>query len=186
MDIRGPDIIHRQKFDASTPVRNLKWTVAGNAGGMGGSSVDKLDPHTSVDNKDTPTLVAVQQSGAIHLLPITRASGSWAVEETKASKSPPHSSLENPLASFVLDAKSGADLSATPERLQLAMHAEPGTLSTKDSDITHLLVIVSATEARCVANLSGQKLSKVHWPQDSGEARSACVVEHAGWSPSTI
>lgn len=134
IDMRGPRVMHVEVLER--PVCVLKWAVCG----VGHDSTPK------------PRLFAVCD-GASRVYPLVNQKG-WTV-----SKPATFTSLEAPVASFVLDPETGEELTASPAAFAASMQAEHHRMSLKSK--THCIYLaVSRTTARASANVTGDRLAK--------------------------
>ncbi|KZT72869.1 hypothetical protein DAEQUDRAFT_663544 [Daedalea quercina L-15889] len=81
-----------------------------------------------------------------------------------------------PYGSFVIDAKSGARVTADRQGLSAVIEAD----SAQDAGRRVVWVSAGTRGARCVANVDGDKLGKVDWPGKMGTVVAVDVVEKNG------
>lgn len=110
--------------------------------------------------------------------------GEWMVE----SKPPPptfaNDSLAGPIASYVLDADSGNELSATPEALQKAIDARTGEAPKKDAPPHCVWIAASRKSIRAAVNVNGERFAKVELGEDEAFQEVFYITRH-GESSST-
>jgi syntaxin-binding protein 5 len=117
-------------------------------------------------------LIAIHASGATRIFTFVPSGTSYTI----ASEPTLTETLANPIAhsSFVLDAKTGSLCKADRSRLGIALQAT-ATVN------THVLWIsASGKGARCVADVTGEKLGKAEWNPKEGTVWSVQVVERNG------
>lgn len=105
--------------------------------------------------------------------------GEWMVE----SKPPPptfaNESLAGPIASYVLDASTGNELSATPEALQQAIdsrHVDGG--GKKDAPPHCLWIAASRKSIRAAVNVNGERFAKVELGEDEAFQEVFYITRH--------
>lgn len=89
--------------------------------------------------------------------------GEWVVEQKPPTFT--NESLANPLASFVLDPLTGAELSPTAEALQAAMRVNPDE-GKKDPSPHCLWIAVSRKSIRIAINFNGDRVAKVELDEE--------------------
>ena len=91
--------------------------------------------------------------------------GEWIVEAKPATFT--NESLSSPLASFVLDPKTGVELAPTAESLQAALreHHVPDVKG-KDSPPHCIWIAANQKSVRCVVNYNGEKVAKIELEED--------------------
>jgi len=91
--------------------------------------------------------------------------GEWIVEPKPPTFT--NESLAGPLASFVLDPKTGNELTPSAESLQSAMK-EPASHEGKGKDsLPHCLwMAASRKSVRCAVNYNGEKVAKIELEED--------------------
>jgi syntaxin-binding protein 5 len=89
--------------------------------------------------------------------------GEWIVEQKPPTFT--NDSLANPVASFVLDAHTGVELSPTAEALQAAMRAKPEE-GKKESSPHCLWLAVSRKSMRLSINFNGERVAKVELTEE--------------------
>lgn len=136
IDMRGPRVMHVEVLER--PVCVLKWAVCG----VGHDANHKLRLFAVCD-------------GATRVYPLVNQKG-WVV-----GKPSTFTSLEAPVAAFILDPETGEELSATPAAFAQTMQAqEHQRLSLKTK--THCIyVAASRATIRATANVTGDRLAKV-------------------------
>jgi hypothetical protein len=84
--------------------------------------------------------------------------------------------VESPLpyGTFVLDGKTGVPWKADRTKLGACLHA------TVLKDTHGLLVSTGAKGARCVVNITGERISKVDWGSKGGIVQNVQLVEKNG------
>jgi hypothetical protein len=80
---------------------------------------------------------------------------------------------------FVLDAYTGASCKADKAHLTVALESK-ATPKVPEETIRCLLLVVGAKGARCLADLSEERIAKVDWGQKAGHVVRAQVVERNG------
>ncbi|KAI0093981.1 lethal giant larvae like, C-terminal-domain-containing protein [Irpex rosettiformis] len=167
VDMRGPAIIlrrlpedreskrrsflHKNEVD---PVMNLTWTVSGT----------DLDPSPRI------LLLVVRQSGSTDIYVILRSSdGIWSVNDQTEHAEGPSSPL--PEGSFVIDSKSGRSCKADGNGLIATMN--PTAELTKGR---YLWVTAGTRGARCVVDITGEKLGRVEWPNKGSKVERVSIV----------
>lgn len=128
---------------------------------------------------------------------LANALGEWIVEPKPPTFT--NESLANPLASFVLDPLTGAELSPTAEALAAAMREPKKEESKKDVPPHCLWLAVSKKSMRMAVNFNGDRVAKVEFEAEelaeafyltrhgtSARARGILVAENrskgAGWN----
>ncbi|KDQ15640.1 hypothetical protein BOTBODRAFT_283778 [Botryobasidium botryosum FD-172 SS1] len=187
VDMRGPFIILREdqkseRRHSRTPdvVSHLKWTIC-NIDSEGDSAL---------------RLVASYQSGVTKVFTLKHSdTAPTGIKESRFVVAPnpaqiSHSSMAHPLAAFVIDAHSGAECPASVAAFQKLM-ADDESIATgglsrahrakvKDEEVECFLILASAKELRCHANMVGKRIAKVDWSRD-GPIKHAAVVERSTW-----
>ena len=110
--------------------------------------------------------------------------GEWMVE----SKPPPptfaNESLAGPIASYVLDASTGNELSATSEALQGALDGRrgygAGANGKKDKDVPPHCVWIAASRRsiRAAVNVNGERFAKVELGEDEAFQEVFYITRH--------
>lgn len=88
-------------------------------------------------------------------------------------------SLANPIASFVLDPMTGAELLPTSEALQAAMRASPDE-NKKETSPHCLWVAVSKKSIRMAINFNGERVAKVELEEEE-LAEAFYITRHGGF-----
>ncbi|KAF9225537.1 hypothetical protein BS17DRAFT_778739 [Gyrodon lividus] len=169
VDLRGPSLLHpshgdylrKKRFQLGHRSRldiviSLTWTISGLA----------ADPDPAV------RLIAIHASGTTYIYKIARSQGStvFSIAGVVATETLPD---PLPRCSFVLDSQTGALLCANGARLAAFLRA-PGANSSGC-----LWVTVSATGARCIADITGDRIGKVDWNKKH-HVLNAQMVERNG------
>jgi syntaxin-binding protein 5 len=119
-------------------------------------------------------LIASRVSGYTQIFSLSRPSGSssWQLDgepvETETVAHPiPH-------GSFVLDASTGASITADRSRLATSLH-DP------DRNNVHCLwVSAGAKGVKCIADITGERVAKADWSSKVGGVESVQIVEKSG------
>ncbi|KAG2156546.1 lethal giant larvae like, C-terminal-domain-containing protein [Suillus bovinus] len=165
IDMRGPSLLRprHQKRQSKLLVRNqdadpivsLTWTV----------STVSMDPQLAV------RLIAIHESGNTQVFKIIRDPESslydFAHDVTRVE------GLPNVLqgGSFVIDSQKGTTWRADRSRFA-------SSLQTRDNNLAHCFwVAASAKGARCMLDISGERISKVEWNSKKNKVRHVQVVE---------
>lgn len=190
VDMRGPSIVlrrlpedreskrrsflHKNEVD---PVRNLTWTVSGTDLGM---LIYLLNcstiylPYCALDPTPRVLLLVVRQSGSTDIYAMSRSpDGSWSIsDQTEHAEG---SSNPLPDASFVIDSKNGRRCKADGNGLITAMNP------TSDPTKGRYLWITAGTKgARCVVDITGDRLGRVEWPSKAGKVEKVSFVQKNG------
>ncbi|OCH89538.1 hypothetical protein OBBRIDRAFT_881275 [Obba rivulosa] len=177
IDLRGPKVILRRSHSEKSvlhrhgerdPIVSLSWTVCGLSS----------EPAPSI------RLLGTVASGATTLYTIVRSGdGAWNVSAS------PHSleAAQRPLpgGSVVLDAKTGARVLASRSGLAAALRAGQHDAAENDLREAHrhtLWVSTGAKGARCVADLTGERIAKADWSNKAGAVLQTEVIERNGGS----
>jgi syntaxin-binding protein 5 len=196
VDLRGPRILlrfghepkskNKEKLtlrlkhhsELSDPIEALTWTVTTLGAGMPSLArlLRKLTPRF-VESQLRVLLIAVHASGLTEVFRVNRSSGSgsWVIdgECTKTH------TVQHPIpgGTFVVDSKTGVKRNADGARLKLALQSSPTTL-----DAHGILIVTGANGAKCIRNVTGERLGKTDWGNKMGIVRSAEVVGTMGAS----
>lgn len=167
VDMRGPKIILRDAQDTtskqceSNVVKILYWTVSGLGGGI--APARAVEPRLILvpDNTKTPRLLALRYDGILTTYTLTQSDGAWVVDKSRTTRDI-HHSLNAPILSIVLDARTGTDCWATQQGFADAIKSTLGSLSSKEGPgHPHCFwVAANQREIRNGLNITGDKVSK--------------------------
>lgn len=159
IDLRGPDVILREGFNAegrkvknkkkkshdlpaeSSVCRHLAWSIC-HVGGQGILA---------------PRLIALYAKGLTKIFTLNHVLGEWLPDNKTITFS--HDSLAFPLLSAVLDVESGAEIGTPRHRLQLAMQdtAEPPS---KEKRSRCIWIAASRKAVRTHLDFNGERIAK--------------------------
>ncbi|EMD32655.1 hypothetical protein CERSUDRAFT_118683 [Gelatoporia subvermispora B] len=177
LDLRGPKIILRRvhsdksvlhRHGERDPFALLTWTVCS----------------TSTDPAPRIRLIATVASGATTLYTIARSEdGAWnAVASTHTVEA---AQRPVPGGSAVLDAKTGARIHASRDGLAAALRIAQHDVAEGETAEGHkrtVWVSAGAKGARCIANLTGERIAKTDWSSKAGAVLQTKVIEKNGSS----
>ncbi|KAJ7631237.1 WD40 containing snare-dependent exocytosis protein [Roridomyces roridus] len=165
VDMRGPRVIFRYGRDKKRHslihshdfgITCLTWSV----------TTLENDPQLRV------RLIVGHSSGTSEILTLVRQEDStWKVDpETKRAEA-----VASPLpgGTFIVDPKVGAPVVATREQLSQSFHPAP-------PDTHRILVTAGAKGARCLADVTGSRISRVEWGSKVGTVQTVQIVEKMG------
>ena len=116
-------------------------------------------------------------SGSATIYTLSRSkSGAFTVSDSPAPVSVDTASHPLPSGSFVIDAKTGARVTADRQGLAAVIEASSG----QDVGRRVMWVSTGTKGARCVADLDGEKLGSVSWPSKAGTVVGVDIVEKNG------
>ncbi|KAG0700674.1 WD40 containing snare-dependent exocytosis protein [Suillus ampliporus] len=165
IDLRGPSLLRPQlqkrqskllvRHQDGDPVVSLTWTVSA----------------VSIDSQLAVRLIAIYESGNTQVFKIIRDPKSslynFAQDVTKVEGLP--NALQG--GSFVIDSQKG-----TPWRADRSRFAT--SLQTRDSNPDHCFwVTASAKGARCMFDISGERIAKVEWNSKKNKVGHVQVIE---------
>jgi syntaxin-binding protein 5 len=114
-------------------------------------------------------------SGSTVIHPLSRLpDGTWSVsEQTEQTDSASH---PLPNASFVIDSKTGRRCKANGDKLKEVLspaseNAEKGR---------YLWVTAGEKGAKCVVDITGNRIGRVDWPSKAGKVEQVAVVQKNG------
>ncbi|KAG1754961.1 lethal giant larvae like, C-terminal-domain-containing protein [Suillus paluster] len=165
IDLRGPSLLRPQsqkrqsnllvRHQDAGPVVSLTWTVSA----------------ISIDAQLAVRLIAIHESGNTQIFKIIRDPKSslynFAQDVTKVE------GLQNTLqgGSFVIDSQKGAPWRADRSRFA-------ASLQTQDSNHDHCFWVTASTKgARCMLDISGERIAKVEWNCKKNKVGHVQVIE---------
>lgn len=197
IDMRGPRVIlqvgkaqqtaHHHGFlhrnsPGTDPVLSLAWAISGVKSGKSPPlfmySRSILKYHLFTDAAPRIRLVAVRASGLIQIYTVARGdNGTWSIPSAPSEVE----GVPTPLTSgtFVLDAHTGAPCKADKAHLAAALEFKASSNASEES-VRCLLLVVGAKGARCLADLSNERVARVEWGHKVGNVVRAQVVERNG------
>jgi syntaxin-binding protein 5 len=137
-----------------------------------------LNCHPFADAAPRIRLVAARASGLIHIYTLARGdNGTWSIPSAPSEIE----GVPTPLTSgtFVLDAHTGAPCKADKAHLAAALEFKASSNAPEES-VRCLLLIVGAKGARCLADLSNERVARVEWGHKVGNVVHAQVIERNG------
>ena len=123
-------------------------------------------------NSPSLHLFAGTASGTIQVLTLTHAQGSWSVDPNILTL-PPIDNLTNLTTLIVVDATTGEELTASPERLLAAM---------KGANANGVYwIVATGREVRCMDGVSVKRIGRAGFPVGVGvRVKEIGVMRHAG------
>lgn len=182
IDLRGPRIILRhpctkRKSGGIDSYTVLSWSICG----LNGEPVAYCDEpqfrlyyYSAESTSPSLHLFAGTASGIIQVFTFIPAQGSWSVDPHVLTLQP-IDNLTNLTTLIVVDAETGEELTASPERLLAAMRG------TKAKGVYQ--VVATATEVRCMDGVSMKRIARATFPVGAGvgvEAKRIGIVRHVG------
>jgi hypothetical protein len=110
-------------------------------------------------------------SGTTQVLTLTHTQDGWSIDPNIFTL-PPIDNLSNLTALIVVDATTGEELTAAPERLLAAMKGA------KASSV--YWIVATATEVRCMDGVSTKRIGRVSLPVVGAGMKETGVMRHAG------
>jgi Lethal giant larvae(Lgl) like, C-terminal len=176
--MRGPRIILRhpctkRKSGGVDSFTALTWSICGLNGELAGYCNHPDVPYMASVESTSPSLrlFAATASGTIQVLTLVHAQSGWSVDPNILTLSPIEN-LTNLTTLIVVDAKTGEELTASPERLLAAVEgAEANGV---------YWIVATATEVRCMDGVRMKKIGRAGFPVGGVGAKEIGVVRHAG------
>ena len=112
--------------------------------------------------------------------------GEWMVETKPSPPTFANESLAGPISSYVLDATSGNELSATPEALQQSIDARNGQDSKKDAPPHCIWIAASRKSIRAAVNVNGERFAKVELGEEDVFQEVFYVTRHGELSSGDV
>ena len=161
IDLRGPEVLYSEGSEQGENggISVLTWTVCSESDG---------DNDNNNNDEQQPKLLASYNSGTTRIFTLSYTLDTWIVNTSFTSFQ--HTSLQKPLASFVLDSHGNSSLlTATTlddclreqERQSSSLMHAPHSSSTHQSKrLQAILIVVSESSLNVKANLTGERLLK--------------------------
>ncbi|TYJ56810.1 hypothetical protein B9479_002420 [Cryptococcus floricola] len=185
IDMRGPDVILREGFDEEGTVMKKKKKKGNTQNVLPESSVvGSMKWVVSMMGTDTvnrPRLIVSYAKGLTKIYALINVLGEWLVEPKPPTFT--NDSLAHPLASFVLDPLTGAELVTNAEALQVAMRDSENQQHIAQSKgkeaVVHCIwVAASRKSIRCALNYNGERISKVEMTDDEELSDVFYITRH--------
>lgn len=180
IDLRGPRVVlqHpcvKRKSGGADSFTVLSWIICGLNGGLAAFCTRPNSSYIIACTESTAPslhLFAGTASGTIQVLTLIHVQGSWSVDPNILTL-PPIDNLTNLTTLTVVDATTGEELTASPERLLVAMKGA------KANGV--YWIVATASELRCMDGISANRIGKASFPVGVGAgAKEVGVVRHAG------
>ncbi|THH26967.1 hypothetical protein EUX98_g7215 [Antrodiella citrinella] len=168
VNMRGPTVLFRglsetkssflHRKDHVDPVVSLTWTVSG----------------TAADATYRVLLIATNDGGSSTIYSLARSqTGTWTVKDSAE----PAEAISHPISggSLVIDARSGARCRANRHGLATALASSPEDAMIRDVRKT-IWVSAGAKGAKCVVNITGERVERVDWGSKAGKVERVEIV----------
>jgi hypothetical protein len=141
-------------------------------------SIKILKRHPFADGTPRIRLIAARATGLVQIYTLARGdNGIWSIPSAPSEVEGVPAPLNS--GTFVLDAHTGAPCKADKAHLTVALEVKAAPNSPEEG-VRCLLLIVGAKGARCLADLSNERVARVEWGNKVGNVVRAQVVERNG------